>query len=115
MTVSFLTTLDQEALQTLLRSILLSILKEAAVLNHSREPEILDIKQAAQLLHLQPSTLYEKTSERSIPHFKKGNKVYFNRTELLNWVEAGRVTPLEELQSKAAGLVHARKRNKKEF
>ena len=64
-------------------------------------PDILDIKQAASYLKLKVNTLYEKTSLKLIPHFKKGGKLLFVREELLKWVREGKVNTLSELQAQA--------------
>lgn len=34
-------------------------------------------------------TLYNKTSKGKIPHKKRGNRLYFNPHEILNWIEEG--------------------------
>jgi len=52
--------------------------------------DIISITEASQLLKLKVSTIYALTSARSIPHFKRGNRLYFLRSELLAWVLAGR-------------------------
>jgi len=67
--------------------------------------EIFDVKQAAQFLRLQVTTLYEKTSRKLIPHFKKGNKLLFKREELEAWVSEGKVKSAEETEGEAATYV----------
>lgn len=54
--------------------------------------EILTMDDACQMLGMSKSYLYRLTSERQIPHFKPLNKVvYFKRSELISWIETGRV------------------------
>ena len=53
-------------------------------------PEIGGIDLAQQVTRLSKARLYALVSERSIPHSKRGNKLYFTRVELLNWLSAGR-------------------------
>jgi len=102
MAVSFLTSLNEEEFKIFLKQSLSEILEEGFSNLKSNIPEILDVKQAAEFLRLKITTLYEKTSEKTIPHFKKGNKLYFKRDELDAWVQQGKVTTTDELESQAA-------------
>lgn len=54
----------------------------------------LSITQAAQLLGLSTSTLYKKTSARSIPFFKLGGRVLFNEEILERWIRSHAVQPI---------------------
>lgn len=45
---------------------------------------------AAEITRLSKSRIYALVQQRGIPHSKRGNKLYFNRTELLAWVKAGK-------------------------
>ena len=44
---------------------------------------------AKRITGLSESRIYALVSARQIPHSKRGNKLYFNQTELLAWVAAG--------------------------
>jgi predicted DNA-binding transcriptional regulator AlpA len=44
---------------------------------------------AKEITRLSESRIYALVSDRQIPHSKRGNKLYFNRAELLAWVAAG--------------------------
>jgi hypothetical protein len=48
------------------------------------------IELAQQLTRLSKARLYALVAARQIPHAKRGNKLYFNRVELQNWIAAGR-------------------------
>jgi excisionase family DNA binding protein len=102
MAVSFLTNLNEEEFKIFLKQALSEILGERITHSKPDIPDIMDVKQAANFLRLQVATLYEKTSQKIIPHFKKGNKLYFNRNELQAWVQEGKVKTTDELQSQAA-------------
>ncbi len=95
---------SESEFKAMLKETVLEIMMEARQSN-STLPEILDVKQAAELLRLKVSTLYEKTSRKLIPHFKKGNKLYFNRIELEAWVKTGKVKSVGDLESEAASYV----------
>lgn len=44
---------------------------------------------AREITRLSESRIYALVSTRQIPHSKRGNKLYFNRAELLAWVATG--------------------------
>jgi hypothetical protein len=49
------------------------------------------------------------TSRREIPFYKKGKRVYFRKTELLEWIELGKRKTREELKLEAQAYL--RKKN----
>ena len=112
MAVSFLTNLSEEEFKIFLKTALSEILGDQITNRKSDLPDILDGKQAADFLRLKISTLYEKTSEKSIPHFKRGNKLYFNRQQLQAWLEEGKVKTTDELQGEAASYTMHRESKK---
>jgi excisionase family DNA binding protein len=50
------------------------------------EEPLLDTKEAAQLLHVPQSTLYELVKSCRIPHVRLGRALRFTRAELGRWV-----------------------------
>lgn len=52
--------------------------------------EIVFLEEAIVITGLAKPTLYSKTSKNEIPHYKRGRKLYFKRSELLNWIEEGK-------------------------
>jgi excisionase family DNA binding protein len=52
-------------------------------------PEVGGIKLAQEITRLSESRIYALVSARGIPHYKRGNKLYFSRTELIAWVKEG--------------------------
>ena len=52
-------------------------------------PEVGGIELAEEITRLSRARVYTLVSQRSIPHSKRGNKLYFSRAELLAWVAAG--------------------------
>lgn len=53
-------------------------------------PEIGGLALAQEITRLSQARIYALVSMRQIPHSKKGNKLYFNRAELISWVKAGK-------------------------
>ena len=72
---------------------ILSIDKIMGHLTPSRAPdkEVLTAADVARLTGYSISTVYKLTSERKIPFHKpehKGRKLYFNREEILDWLQS---------------------------
>jgi excisionase family DNA binding protein len=105
MATAFLTNLNEEEFKLFLKQALSEIIGEGFNKSKPNIPDILDVKQAADFLRLKITTLYEKTSLKVIPHFKKGNKLYFKRDELQAWVQAGKVKTTDELQGEASSYI----------
>lgn len=64
----------------------------------SNRKEIMSVDDAGFFLGISKSHIYRLTSERILPHFKPHNKViYFKRSELIAWIEKGRVQTKDEL------------------
>jgi len=81
--------------------LLLDIRKENAKPIEVEIDKIFDIQQAADFLHLKTPTLYGLTSKRILPCFKRGKRVYFKRSELTKWLEAGKRKTVSDLETEA--------------
>jgi excisionase family DNA binding protein len=102
MSSTFLLSLDEAEFRVFLKDALMEVLREVKENAGHDTPDILSISEAANFLKLRVSTLYEKTAEKLIPHFKKGNRLYFHRKELEEWLREGKVKTRRELQTEAA-------------
>jgi excisionase family DNA binding protein len=99
--IQFLTNISEQEFKEFLKDALREILPEQLGATKKQLPEILDVQQAAEFLKLKITTLYEKTSRKLIPHFKKGNKLYFHLSELQEWITQGKVKTHDEIESEA--------------
>lgn len=72
--------------------------------------ELLNIHEAAALLNLAVNTIYEKTSERSIPFYKHGKKIMFKKSELLAWIDSRKVNTIRDIQNEAKSHMPSRKK-----
>ena len=54
------------------------------------DDELMTLEQTCKFLDKRPSTIYSLTSERSIPFMKRGNRLYFLKHDLLEWIRTGR-------------------------
>jgi excisionase family DNA binding protein len=51
----------------------------------------LSLSEACDLTGLSRSTIYRMTSQKEIPHLKRGGKLLFNRNELVTWIQSASV------------------------
>lgn len=96
----YLISIEKHELKAIVKEALQELLHE----RHERsnhESSLINVQEAAALLNLAVATLYEKTSERLIPHYKHGKKLMFKKSELLAWVENRRVKTLKEIRQEA--------------
>ncbi len=63
--------------------------------------EILDAEQAARFTHYKLSWLYQLAHKRVIPHYKRGSRIFFLRSELASWLLQNRRRTQDELQAEA--------------
>jgi excisionase family DNA binding protein len=66
-------------------------------------PDLLNIKQAAELLGLSPATLYTKVHYRTIPYIKtKGSKTLrFSKVALMEWLQEGSKETKAQMEQRA--------------
>lgn len=105
----------KEELSSLLDSVFKKVLSEYDLMGPAEpkpETEYLDIEEACELLKLARPTMYTLTSKSKIPHFKRGKKLYFRRSELFEWIENGRQNTIEQEKAKVAKYL-AKNRKKK--
>jgi excisionase family DNA binding protein len=61
------------------------------------ETDLINIEEAAGILNLSVQTVYQLCSTRKINHFKKGKRLYFSKSELVDWIKSGRKKTRAEL------------------
>jgi excisionase family DNA binding protein len=73
--------------------------------------EVLNFNDACKYLDISASHLYKLTSQKVVPHFcPQGKKLYFNRTELDEWLQRNRQTSTDEIEQEAANYIINNKR-----
>lgn len=74
------------------------------IISKQEQPQVDDVKQllsideAADFLGLSKPTIYSKCSRGELPYMKRSKRLYFSRTELIDYIKAGRVKTNEERQ-----------------
>lgn len=74
--------------------------------------EVLNFDQCMKLTGFSKGLLYRMTSQREIPHYKKGKFVFFKRSEVENWLFAEKVNTREEIERKAESLLLNKNKHK---
>ncbi|MEZ4804603.1 MAG: helix-turn-helix domain-containing protein [Bacteroidia bacterium] len=64
---------------------------ESLLLNRSTSDndtdQLICIKETAKYLKLSVPTIYRKVSRGEIPYCKKSNRLYFSKSELIDWIK----------------------------
>jgi excisionase family DNA binding protein len=82
-------------------------LKELKVLLLNKaetQPEIetpINIKDVSKLTELSVPTLYSYVQRNEIPYYKKGNRLKFFKSEIIDWIRTGKQKTIKELEADA--------------
>lgn len=96
--------LDGEQLSNLIQSSVRKVLKETTpqMVDPTEQPEhLLTIQEAAKFLSLTVPTMYSKVSKGELPVMKRSKRLYFSRTELLEYLKEGRKKSNAEIEAEA--------------
>lgn len=61
----------------------------------------LSFAEMCKFLGIAKSTGYQRIGRGEIPHFKKGRRLYFRKSELIEYIESGRRKTRRELEEAA--------------
>lgn len=67
----------------------------------NNESEFLSIEETAKLIKLAKPTIYGLVHKKAIPHHKKGKRLYFLKSELLEWIKSGKRTSKSDIEKQA--------------
>lgn len=73
------------------------------------QDELLTIQQASELLNLSVPTLYSKCSKREISFMKRSKRLYFSRTEIIEYLKAGKRKSSAEIEAEADAYLSNKK------
>ena len=79
-----------ETLEAKLDALALDVRALKSRTNEKPAEEIGGLDMAVKITGLAPRTIYKRTHRREIPHSRVGGRLYFKRSELLEWIENGR-------------------------
>ena len=72
--------------------------------------QLLTIKEAAQFLKLTVPTIYSKVSKGELPVMKRGKRLYFSNTELMEYIKEGRKKSNAEIEQEAEAYLSNKKK-----
>lgn len=65
------------------------------------ENEFLSIDETAKLIKLTKPTVYGLVNKKNIPFHKKGKRLYFLKSEILDWIKGGKCKTKSDIQKQA--------------
>lgn len=83
-------------LENIVEAVVRKVLREQTSFSAPAEA-FLTLEQAATFLRMSKSALYAHTSQRKVPHIKRGRKLFFRLPELEAWILEGRKKTREEI------------------
>jgi len=87
-------------------------LKALLIQKTNSEPEIdnpIGIKDVSKVTGKTVPTIYGYCQRNEIPYQKKGNRLYFFKSEIINWIKTGKQKTIKELQAEADVLLSNKK------
>ena len=79
-----------ETLEAKLDALALDVRALKSRTNEKPADELGGLDMAVKITGLARRTIYKRTHRREIPHRRVGGRLYFKRSELLEWIENGR-------------------------
>ena len=103
--------LDSIELSNVIQKAVRKVLEDQSNPSHPEGDQILTVQEAAKFLDIAIPTIYSKASRQEIPVNKRGNRLYFSKQELTEWIKGGRKKTIAELEVEAeASLSRSRKK-----
>lgn len=84
-----------------LTSMVSELSRQLNLLHSLEKDNPLDMAGAAEFLGVTKSVIYKFTHKRTIPHFKRGKRIYFSKEELRKWLAHNRKLTVEEIKAQA--------------
>lgn len=72
--------------------------------------DTLTVDECAMLTGYSKQSLYALTSKRQIPHYKRGNSLYFSKQEVEQWMRCNAVPTLSDTNAEATTYTALNKR-----
>ena len=68
--------------------------------------DFMNIEQAANFVGLSKATIYGLTHKQKIPYFKASKRLYFEKSDLVNWITSSKVNTKKELNQIADEYIY---------
>lgn len=66
---------------------------------------ILNLDEVSQYTGFTKGTIYGLTSKGAIPHAKRGGRLFFNKSDIEQWLMKDRITTQDEINQKASTYI----------
>ncbi|WP_395051351.1 helix-turn-helix domain-containing protein [Flavobacterium sp.] len=70
------------------------------------DEDFMTIEQVSSFVGLTKATIYGLTHERKIPYFKAGKRLYFKKSDVINWITSTRVKSKQEIEQMANEYIY---------
>jgi len=100
-----ITTISKIDMQKFIESAVEKAILQSSKNETTQSDTFLDVDQAASFLGIAKATLYGKCSKLSVPHFKKGKKLYFHQSELIEYLKSGKRKTIQDIQKNVNTLL----------
>ena len=85
-------------LKEILQELLPELLQELHYNQSTSSEEFLDAQKSAAFIGESLSSFYRRTSDRDIPFYKRGKKIFCKKSELIAWLESGKKKSTKEIE-----------------
>ena len=93
--------LSEEGIKSLTEQITENILKVINPSKTSDEDALISIDETVKIINLSKATIYGLTHRKEIPFHKRGKRLYFIKSEILQWIKSGKRETKSELEERA--------------
>lgn len=101
-------TISKQEIQHLIEGAVEKAMLQKMKLDKNPSDVFLDVDQAAAFLGIAKATLYGKCSKLLIPHIKKGKKLYFGQSELIEYLKSGKRNTVNDIEQNVSSLLYKR-------
>lgn len=100
-----------EARLSRIENLILDLKHKPTKVEPTDQPEqLLTIQEAAEFLSLTVPTMYSKVSKGELPVMKRSKRLYFSRTELMEYIKGGRKKSNAEIEQEAEAYLLNKKK-----
>ncbi|MFC4633358.1 helix-turn-helix domain-containing protein [Dokdonia ponticola] len=92
--------LSQQLVSQLAKEISINLTKELGIIQNQNEDVLLTIDELVKLINMTKGSIYGLVHKNAIPYHKKG-KLYFLKSEILEWIKSGKRETKTSLHDKA--------------
>lgn len=105
----FLTQLSETEIRNLIREEFQSVLSDQPQAEQSNPKKILNFEEACTYLSISKSHGYKLTSKGLIPHSKRGKRIYFQKSELEQWLLSNKVETVSDMKQEMDNYLNGKR------